>query len=176
MKQERLNLYLIDMKYVRDLAKADTNSNVMSVSPQVGKASRPFIGVIIVCNTFKYCVPLSSPKEKHKTMKNDVDFMKIVVADKILGVLNFNNMIPVDERFISRFNMLVSPSDDAQTVRYKRMAAKQLTFCQQNQDQIIKRANKLHEMILSGRANRTLQRRCCDFAALEATLLKKLHN
>lgn len=33
MKQNRLNLYLIDMKYIRDLAKAD--DHVMSVSPQI---------------------------------------------------------------------------------------------------------------------------------------------
>ena len=47
MRQERFNLYTLDMKYVRDLAKIDTN--VMSVSPQVGKQSRPFVGVVLLC-------------------------------------------------------------------------------------------------------------------------------
>jgi protein AbiQ len=41
------------MKYVRDLARVD--DKVMSVSPQVGKESRPFVGVV-VCNQ-KKCVP-----------------------------------------------------------------------------------------------------------------------
>ena len=58
MKQKRLNLYWIDMKYIRELAHID--DNLMSVSPQVGKASRPFIGVIVICGEQQYCIPLSS--------------------------------------------------------------------------------------------------------------------
>lgn len=42
MEQKRLNLYLIDMKYIRNLAKAD--SHVMSVSPQIGVST---IGAIV---------------------------------------------------------------------------------------------------------------------------------
>ena len=40
MDQKRLALYKIDLKYVRDLSKAD--DKVMSVSPQAGKSTRPF--------------------------------------------------------------------------------------------------------------------------------------
>ena len=75
MKQQRLSLYTIDLKYIRNLAKAD--DNVLSISPQVGKSTRPFIGIIVICDEKQYCVPLSSPKAKHKNMKNDVDFSKI---------------------------------------------------------------------------------------------------
>lgn len=46
MKQERLNLYIVDIKYVRDLAKKD--DNVLSVSPQSEKDRRPFVGIIII--------------------------------------------------------------------------------------------------------------------------------
>lgn len=52
MKQKRFNLYWIDMKYIRELAHID--DNLMSVSPQVGKASRPFIGVIVICGEQQY--------------------------------------------------------------------------------------------------------------------------
>lgn len=82
MEQKRLNLYLIDMKYIRNLAKAD--DHVMSVSPQAGKETRPFVGIVIVCGTRKYCVPLSSPKPKHSSMKYDVDFMKIMDGEKMM--------------------------------------------------------------------------------------------
>ena len=54
MEQKRLKLYLIDMKYVRNLARAD--GHVMSVSPQIGKETRPFVGIIIICGTKKYCI------------------------------------------------------------------------------------------------------------------------
>ena len=42
---ERLSLYHIDMKYVRDLHNAD--DRVESVSPQIGKANRIFTGVVV---------------------------------------------------------------------------------------------------------------------------------
>lgn len=38
MKQERLNLYQIDMKYIWNLHRAD--DKVSSVSPQIGKLHR----------------------------------------------------------------------------------------------------------------------------------------
>ena len=61
-------LYTIDMKYVRNLAKAD--DNVMSVSPQNGKSVRPFVGIIVLVNGRKYCIPLSSPKKKFENKTN----------------------------------------------------------------------------------------------------------
>lgn len=96
MQQKRLNLYLIDIKYIRDLARAE--DHVMSVSPQISKERRPFIGVIVICGDKEYCVPLSSPKPKHATMKNDLDFTKIYDGSKLLGVLNFNNRIPLSKK------------------------------------------------------------------------------
>lgn len=172
MKQNRLNLYLIDIKYIRDLAKAD--NHVMSVSPQIAKEKRPFVGIIVICGTEKYCVPLSSPKSKHASMKNDIDFTKIYDKDKLIGVLNFNNMIPVHEQFIKPLNIKPLLSDNASTIHYKKMSAKQLTYCQRNQEAIIRKANKLYEMVISGKASGLLKRRCCDFSKLESILKKKL--
>ena len=57
---EQLRLYQIDLKYVRDLHNAD--NRVESVSPQIGKENRVFIGVVVVQNNRKYCIPLSEPE------------------------------------------------------------------------------------------------------------------
>ena len=147
MEQKRLNLYLIDMKYIRNLVKIE--DKVMSVSPQIGKETRPFVGIVIICGIQKYCIPLSSPKPKHKSMKNDVDFMKILDGEKLIGVLNFNNMIPVDESCIIPLDLRITERDDAATKKYKKMAAKQLNWCQHNQESIVKKANKLYMMVQS---------------------------
>ena len=72
---KELDFYYIDLKYIRDLAKAD--DNVMSISPQRGKQNRPFVGVVVIMNSRKYCIPLTSPKEKFKNKKSQVDFIKI---------------------------------------------------------------------------------------------------
>ena len=70
-----LNFYYIDLKYIRNLSRAD--DNVMSISPQLGKEKRPFLGIIILIDGQKYCIPLTSPKKKFQDMKSQVDFIKI---------------------------------------------------------------------------------------------------
>ena len=57
------------------------------------KELRPFIGVLFSIGDKEYFAPLSSPKPKHQIMKNNIDFFKI--DNGTLGVINFNNMIPV---------------------------------------------------------------------------------
>ncbi len=73
------------MKYIRNLHNKD--DKVLSVSPQTGKDTRVFGGIIIVFDEHKYCIPLSSPKAKHKKEVFDVpphkklDFLSVVVFD-----------------------------------------------------------------------------------------------
>ena len=38
-------------------------------------------------------------------MNNDIDFMKMTVDNKLLGVLNLNNMIPVNENLIQKIDL-----------------------------------------------------------------------
>ena len=102
----------------------------------------------------------------------DVDFMKIMDGEKLIGVLNFNNMIPVDESCTIPLNLRIVGKDDAATKKYKKMAAKQLDWCQHNQEAIVKRANKLYVMQQSEKTSAFLKRRCCDFRKLETVLQK----
>ena len=41
------------------------------------KELRPFIGVLFIINKKEYFAPLSSPKAKHKLLKNTLDLIKI---------------------------------------------------------------------------------------------------
>ena len=168
MDQQRLSLYLVDMKYIRNLSHAD--DHVMSVSPQIGKSNRPFIGIIVICGDKQYCVPLSSPKDKHKSMKNDVDFMKIYDGDKLIAVLNFSEMIPVRSDVIQPLNLRPDKHDDEKTKHYKKMTSKQLSFCQKNQDAIVRKANKLYTLVISGKGSYDLRKRCCDYSRLDSVL------
>ena len=87
MSQLSLDVYRIDIKYIRNLHNID--DRVLSVSPQIGKDERPFLGIIIICNEYKYCIPLSKPKKKHEKMRDKLDFKKIVHQGVLVGVLNF---------------------------------------------------------------------------------------
>ena len=54
---------------------------------------RKYIGVVFQINDLNYFAPLSSFKEKHKKMRDSIDFIKI----KNYAVINLNNMFPVPE-------------------------------------------------------------------------------
>ncbi|MBQ3559648.1 MAG: type III toxin-antitoxin system ToxN/AbiQ family toxin [Agathobacter sp.] len=56
-----------------------------------GKERRKYIGIVLEINGMKYFAPLSSYKDKHKKMRETVDFIMI----KKYAVINLNNMIPV---------------------------------------------------------------------------------
>jgi len=105
-------------------------------------------------------------------MKNDVDFMKIFDEEKLLAVLNFSEMIPVRPDVITPLNMRPNSHDDEQTRHYKKMTAKQLSYCQKNQNLIVRKANRLYALITSGKASINLQKRCCDFVRLESVLAR----
>ena len=172
MEQKRLNLYYLDMKYVRDLHNAD--DNVQSVSPQIHKSNRPFVGIIIVCDNKKYCIPLDSAKEKHKTQKNDVDFTRIFDGEKLISVLNFNNMVPVDDRFVRKIDLKSNPKDSPDQAHYKKLCIKEIEWCRKNQDAIIRKANKLYYLVQKPNCSSMLKKRCNDFKKLEVVLEKLL--
>lgn len=176
-----LKFYEIDMKYVRNLSNAD--DNVMSVSPQIGKSSRPFVGILLLVNGRKYCVPLSSPKPKFENKKNAVDFMRILDGTKkneqgayvMIGGLNFNNMLPVTESVLSEIDIKIKKGDSPKTINHKALLTKQLDWCQKNEAAILKRANRLYSLVTQyPENNKNLTRRCCDFKKLEAVLDKMM--
>lgn len=173
MDTERLNLYRLDMKYVRDLSKAD--DRVLSVSPQVGKESRPVVGVLVLSGGRQYCVPLSSPKPKHASMNNGRDFSKILDSKgKLIGVLNFNNMVPVDDSVVFPVDMIVRPGDAAEERYYKGLLNDQLDWCNDNRDVILRKADKLYRLVTERpEMVRSLVKRCCDFKKLERVLEKR---
>ena len=170
MEQKRLNLYTVNIKYIRNLHNQG-DDRVFSVSPQVGKDNRPFVGIVVICGEKQYCIPLSSPKEKHKNMKNGGDFHRILDADgKLIGVLDFNNMIPVREDVLREVDLKIHPNDTQEMKHYKNLMIDQLNFCRQNQDILIKKAEKLYKMVGRKNGSGPLKRRCLKWSKLEQIL------
>lgn len=162
--QTEFNLYKIDIKYIRNLHNID--DRVLSVSPQTGKDTRAFIGIVVICGKKKYAIPLSSPKEKHKKMKNRADFTKIEVDGKILGVLNFNLMIPVEDILLHPIDIKIRKRDRDRIVKYKELCQKEITWCNRNSENICNKANVLYKNYISDNVFSGRQR-CLDFPCLE---------
>lgn len=153
------------MKYIRELHRRD--DKVPSVSPQIGKDKRVFLGIIVLLNGVKYCVPLSHPKDKHNGMREKIDFTKIKDSNgKTIAVLNFNLMIPVKESQVTIFNFNINSNDSITEKKYKQLCRKELLWCRKHMVDIINKANVLHDMYMSGNAF-SAKERCVNFQKLE---------
>ena len=155
----------------------------MSISPQRGKENRPFVGVIILVNGVEYCIPLTSPKDKFRNKKSPVDFIKIFDESrrdennqfKLIGVLNINNMIPVDDAVITKIDLAINKNDSPEIKRSKALMQKQLAWCRDNAAIITNRAQKVYDMVVDlPEKNKNLTKRCSKFKALEKELDKYL--
>ena len=128
------------------------------------KELRPFIGILFQINTCEYFAPLSSPKPKHKKMKNTLDFLKIKNGE--LGAINFNNMIPVNENnyyLIDLNNKNLTTSE----LKYQKLLKEQLSWLNANYNQIKNKSLKLYQLYNNGRLPQKIKLRCCNFKLLE---------
>ena len=134
------------------------------------KSIRPFVGIVLNVNGFNYYAPLTSPKPKHITMKNQTDFLKINGGS--WGAINFNNMIPVPLECLKKVEMRIFDTDTKPDIDYKNLLSNQLSWCNSNKERILKQAEKLYDSIISGRASESLRSRCCKFAVDEQKCLE----
>ncbi len=128
------------------------------------KELRPFIGILFRIDTCEYFAPLSSPKPKHKNMKNTLDFFKI--KDGELGAVNFNNMIPVSTNNYT----LVDLNKETLTIeelKYQRLLREQLTWLNANYNQVKNKSLKLYQLYNNEKLPQNIKSRCCNFKLLE---------
>ena len=133
------------------------------------KELRPFIGILFKINSCEYFAPLSSPKEKHKNMKNTVDFFKIKNGE--LGAVNFNNMIPVKENNYT----LVDLNKETLTIselKYQKLLREQLVWLNANYIQVKNKSLKLYKLYITGKLSENIKARCCNFMVLEEKCLE----
>lgn len=150
----------INPKYCDYLRKYD--SKVIHNNNE--KELRPFVGILFEINNCEYFAPLSSPKLKHKKMKNTIDFLKI--KDGELGAVNFNNMIPVykSNYYLIDLNRKVTSLED---IKYQKLLREQLDWLNSNYDQVKNKSFKLYMLYTNKKLPENIRKRCCDFKLLE---------
>ena len=158
MDNKKLKFYIVTEEYMSYLKEYDEK-----VMDNRGvKNKRPYIGVLFEIDRKKYLAPLSSPKPKHLTMKNSLDFVKINQGK--FGVINLNNMFPVVEEVIIEKNINLEEDN-----KYKELLVNQLDWCNkmENRDNIYRKVEKLYKEILNKKEQSRFWNRCCDFSLLE---------
>lgn len=126
---------------------------------------RPYVGIVLEIQGLKYYSPFSSPKEKHRNMKNSKDFRKINKG--IYGAINFNNMIPVVDEVIISIDV-----NKITDVKYRRLLQNQYNCIKEDKEQIKNTANALYTLVMTedeklNRNDLKIKKRCCNFKMLE---------
>ena len=127
--------------------------------------TRPYVGIVLEVNSVKYYAPFSSPKPKHKKMKNGKDFRKI--NNGLYGAINFNNMIPVLDSALIEIDI-----SNIVDVKYRRLLQNQYNSIKADEKGILKTAENLRKLIFDAETNlsahdKVIKQRCCDLVLLE---------
>lgn len=127
--------------------------------------TRPYVGIVLEINSVKYYAPFSSPKPKHKKMKNSKDFRKI--NNGIYGAINFNNMIPVLDTALIEIDIA-----KIQNVQYRRLLQNQYNFIKADKKGIQKTAESLRKLLFDDEStlsehDKIVKMRCCNLRILE---------
>lgn len=154
----KLRLYNVNTDYV---------SQLHSIDPKVeyhhGEHDKPYLGIILKINDTNYFVPLSSPKQKHHHMSENITFKKIEKHGHLFAVLNINNMIPVPLNVCKKIDI-----EDISDSHYKYLLNLEYFICRKKKKDIMKSARILHKCICDEpESHEAMVRYCCNFIALE---------
>ena len=161
----RFKIVRINTQYCNYLRKFDTKVSYNKNEKEL----RPFIGILFSIENYEYFAPLSSPKPKHKTMKNTIDFLKI--KNGKYGVINFNNMIPVKGANYTLVD-LNKKYVETDKIKYQKLLLEQLNWLNTHYYQVKNKSIKLYEMYNNERLSENVRNRCCNFKLLEEKCLE----
>lgn len=165
--KDKLKWYVVEKEYVSYLKKFD--NKVANI--EYNDRFKLYLGIIITINEMNYYVPISSVKEKHYKMNEDIDFIKINKDDRILGVLNLNNMIPIDNENVTILRYIEIEDyrefkNDKEKSLYISFLNTELRLINNKIKKIKDNAIKLYNEKIN-RPNSKISKRCCDFKFLE---------
>lgn len=150
---ESLKLYRVKDAYVRYLNSRDNRVQYNK------NARRPYVGIVFTFGSFKYFVPMESPKPNHLNIKNGKHLLKLKNGE--YGLLGFNNMIPVHKTALIEFD--INNEDDE---KYKRLLQRQIVVCNRRKADILNHAQMTYFDVVT-KKNKFLVGISCDFRKLE---------
>lgn len=154
----KLKLYRVKIEYIKYLYKYD---NRVQYNPKMNNRyteRRPYLGIVLKINNLNYFVPLEHPRKQHEEFKSNPFIFKIHKGK--YGLLGFNNMIPVNDDELIKFD--INKEDE----KYKQVLISQYHFCNKHIQEILDKANDTYTKRILG-SNKFLNKVCCDFMLLE---------
>ncbi|MBR3739458.1 MAG: type III toxin-antitoxin system ToxN/AbiQ family toxin [Clostridia bacterium] len=174
---ENFGFYRIDSAYLKYLHNIDCE---VQYTDEKDYDKKPFIGILVLIGDYDYFIPLSSPKDKHKSFRKvgrdyyliyqpidqtDIKKNDIIVqyqdgsSDKLLAFLDIKKMIPVPKQVYLKVDFNKEPDKD-----YVALLMKEYLFCQQIQNGICTKASKVYE---AQKKTGKVHQFFCNYAKLE---------
>lgn len=150
---DTLKIYRISDKYIRFLKSRDDR-----VQDNKNR-HRPYVGVVLLVGSYRYFVPMESPKPNHKNIKPGRHIMRLDNGQ--LGLLGFNNMIPVHDSALITFDIEKEPD-----AKYSELLKRQAAFINRHKADVLNHASQTYYSVTS-KKNKFLLGICCDFKKLE---------
>lgn len=162
IKLGKLNFYIVNNNYINYLSKFDKHIAYNK------DEKRTYIGVVLIVEEHYYFAPMFSPKQKHKTYKDNLSFFKIINEKNKnnLGIIKFSNMIPVPQEDVDLLDM------KDKSYGYKRLLSEQYSYINRtnNKRKIMEKAEKIYNIVTNGRKskmNKFYKELSCNFKLLE---------
>jgi protein AbiQ len=153
---KRLQFYEVEGKYIDYLYNID--KKVPKVDYSAEKRHEKFLcGIVLSVNGHNYFAPISSFKKQQRT--------NIIIRDRHanpISSIRFSFMIPVPNNAVKLKDISAEPSRKYQFLLYD-----ELRFCNDNVEQILRRAEKIYADVVIEK-NPFVMKNCCDFVALES--------
>ena len=128
---ENLRLYRVEEKYIRFLRSRDEK-----VQDNKNRR-RPYVGVVLYVSKYQYFVPMESPKPNHAKMKSGKHFMRIDGGK--LGILGFNNMIPIHNSALINFDI-----NEESDKKYAELLKHQIVWINKHKADVLDHASKTY--------------------------------
>ena len=162
---EELLFYTVDKNYIKYLSEFE--KHISYNKDDIGH-SRPYIGIVLKIEDYKYFVPLYSYKEHYKKYKDNPSFFFVYDRkNKPLAIIKFLVMIPVPRGVNVTSLLKYNEQDD----KYKNLVSAEYRYINSNKEEIYKRANKMY-IAVTKHKNNYLKTISCDFKVLEEKCLK----
>lgn len=150
---ESLKIYRVEEKYIRFLKSRDDK-----VQDNKGRR-RPYVGVVLYVGSYKYFVPMESPKPNHANLKPGRHILKL--DEGRLGLLGFNNMIPVPDSALIQFDIDNEPDE-----KYAELLRRQASYINRNKAAVYSHASSTYFHVVTKKTD-FLRGISCNFPKLE---------
>ena len=136
---------------------------------------KPFFGTLFEKDGLVYVAPISHAQQKHHTMKNSLDFVKIyipdstIASDRLVAVVNLRYMFPVPKEEIEELeyrNITNYREFDSETEKSKYIDLLKKELAAINNIDFEKKSKRLYSL-KTNYPQSTIAKRCLEYILLE---------